>query len=82
MRMLLTLPAQDVAQQPFAAFSTAFVQVQRDLRQRTCEDWPTASNMMVPVEQGRFLAWLISTLGVRKAIELGTFTGYSALLLA
>ena len=38
--------------------------------------------MMVPVDQGNFLAWLVSTLGVQRAIELGTFTGYSALVLA
>ncbi len=35
--------------------------------------------MQISPEQGRFLAWLVRTLGVRRGIEVGTFTGYSAL---
>ena len=58
------------------------LQVQRELRQRTAQVWPNVAHMMVPVDEGNFLAWLVATLGVQKAIEVGTFTGYSALMIA
>ena len=57
-------------------------QVQVELRARTQQDWPKVAHMMVPVDEGNFLSWLVGTLGVRRAIELGTFTGYSALAVA
>ena len=38
--------------------------------------------MQVSPEQGQFMAWLVSLLQVKKAIEVGTFTGYSALCVA
>ena len=34
--------------------------------------------MQIGPEQGAFMAWLVSTLGAKNAIEVGTFTGYSA----
>lgn len=40
------------------------------------------SMMQIAPEEGAFLTILARLLGVRKAIELGTFTGYSALALA
>ena len=41
-----------------------------------------AAGMQISVEQGRFMALLIQALGVRKALEIGVFTGYSALTVA
>ena len=38
--------------------------------------------MQVSPEQGQFMAFLVSLLAVKKAIEVGTFTGYSALCVA
>lgn len=38
--------------------------------------------MAVGPEEGSFLAWLVATLGVRRAIEVGVFTGYSSLAMA
>ncbi len=38
--------------------------------------------MQISVEQGQFMALLASTLKVRRAIEVGVFTGYSALSVA
>lgn len=38
--------------------------------------------MMVPTDEGSFLTWLVAALGCRKALEVGTFTGYSALSIA
>lgn len=36
-------------------------------------------NMQIAPEQGQFMGLLVELLGVRRAIEIGTFTGYSAL---
>jgi caffeoyl-CoA O-methyltransferase len=41
-----------------------------------------AAGMQISVEQGRFMALLVHALGVRKALEIGVFTGYSALTVA
>lgn len=38
--------------------------------------------MQISPEQGQFMRFLIRLLGVRRAIEIGTFTGYSALSVA
>jgi caffeoyl-CoA O-methyltransferase len=38
--------------------------------------------MQIAPEQGQFMALLVELLGVRKALEIGTFTGYSALVVA
>lgn len=40
------------------------------------------SAMQIAPEQGAFLTLLTRILGVRRAIEVGTFTGYSALCIA
>jgi len=38
--------------------------------------------MQVALEQGAFLGMLTRLLGVRNAVEIGTFTGYSAICIA
>lgn len=40
------------------------------------------AGMQIPPMQGQFLAFLISLTGARRGIEIGTFTGYSALWVA
>jgi caffeoyl-CoA O-methyltransferase len=55
--------------------------VQRSLIDETAALGPI-SMMQVAVEQGAFLTLLTRLLGVRRAIEIGTFTGYSALSIA
>ena len=40
------------------------------------------ARMQITPEQGQFMGLLIKLLGARKAIEIGTFTGYSALSVA
>ena len=40
------------------------------------------SNMQIAPEQGQFMALLVELLGVKRALEIGTFTGYSALSVA
>jgi O-methyltransferase len=50
------------------------------LRERT-KALPEA-RMQIAREQGHFLAFLIRLIGARRVLELGTFTGYSALAMA
>jgi O-methyltransferase len=50
------------------------------LREETARD-PFA-NMQIAPEQGQFIALLVELLGARNALEIGTFTGYSALWIA
>ncbi|MEZ5581851.1 MAG: class I SAM-dependent methyltransferase [Candidatus Competibacteraceae bacterium] len=40
------------------------------------------ANMQIAPEQGQFMALLVQLLGVKRAIEIGVFTGYSALAVA
>lgn len=40
------------------------------------------ANMQIAPEQGGFLALLAKSIGARQALEVGTFTGYSALSVA
>ncbi len=50
------------------------------LRQET-QALPGAQMQIAP-EQGQFMAWLVQAMGVRRALELGVFTGYSSLAVA
>ena len=52
----------------------------RRLREETAE--LPMGTMQIGVDQGAFLALLIRLVGARRALEIGTFTGYSALALA
>ncbi|RJP42518.1 MAG: SAM-dependent methyltransferase [Phycisphaerales bacterium] len=54
--------------------------VMRRLRAET--DKLPAANMQIAPEQGQFMQLLVELLGGRKVLEIGTFTGYSALWLA
>jgi caffeoyl-CoA O-methyltransferase len=42
----------------------------------------TAHGMMVGPVEGRFLALMVELSGARRVLEIGTFTGYSALFMA
>jgi predicted O-methyltransferase YrrM len=50
------------------------------LREETAQH-PLA-NMQIAPEQGQFMALLVRLMGVKKCLELGVFTGYSALSVA
>jgi len=52
----------------------------RELREVTSE--LELSRMQISPEQGQFMALLVELLGAERIIEVGTFTGYSALCLA
>lgn len=57
-------------------------EILRDLRAHTTIRFPQAAHMAVGPEQGAFLRWLVTALGVRRIIEIGVFTGYSSLAMA
>jgi len=40
------------------------------------------ASMQIAPEQGRLMGLLVEAIGARRALEIGTFTGYSALVLA
>ncbi len=40
------------------------------------------ANMQIAPEQGQFMSLLVKLIGARRTIEIGTFTGYSALTVA
>lgn len=54
--------------------------VLKALRDETSKD-PNAI-MQIPPEQGQFMAFLIKLIGAKKCLEIGTYTGYSALSMA
>ncbi len=53
-----------------------------DLRDETAASLRDVAQMQIAPEQGAFLTTLASVMGARRVIEVGTFTGYSALCLA
>jgi caffeoyl-CoA O-methyltransferase len=55
--------------------------VEQDLIERTRALGPVAGMQIAP-EQGAFMTLLTRVMGARRAIEVGTFTGYSALAIA
>ncbi len=57
-------------------------EVQRWLIEETKRQVPDLAMMQVAPEQGAFMTVLTRLLGVRQAVEVGTFTGYSALSIA
>src|SRR5215475_1811386 len=56
--------------------------VQRDLIDETHAALPQAAGMQIGLDQGTFLTMLVKIIGVRAAVEVGTFTGYSSLAIA
>lgn len=55
-----------------------------DVLRRLREDTATRPHhgMQIGPEQGQFMALMIELIGARKCLEIGTFTGYSALSVA
>lgn len=64
------------------AHSSPLDDVQRSLIEITTSRLPDRATMQIAPEQGAFMTMLARLIGARRAIEVGTFTGYSALCLA
>lgn len=54
----------------------------KELRNETEKVFPEVAHMLSGPLQGRFLSQISSLVKPRRILELGTFTGYSALCLA
>lgn len=65
-----------------AAHSTPPDEVQQALIAATEEQTKGFSRMQIGTDQGTLMTLLTSVLGVEFAVEVGTFTGYSALCIA
>ena len=52
----------------------------RRLREKTAQ--LEQANMQIGPEQGQFMGFLLELIGARYVLEIGTFTGYSALAMA
>lgn len=57
-------------------------EIQLDLIEETQRLLPEQARMQIAPEQGAFMTILTRIIGVRRAVEVGTFTGYSALCIA
>jgi predicted O-methyltransferase YrrM len=75
-----TLALTDTLYNYLVSVSVREPEVLKNLREETRHD-PMA-RMQVSPEQGQFMALLVSLLGARKCLEIGTYTGYSALWVA
>jgi caffeoyl-CoA O-methyltransferase len=53
-----------------------------DLAAETLSTFPDAAGMQIGPEQGAFMTMLTRLVDARRAIEIGTFTGYSAICIA
>ncbi len=56
--------------------------MQRDIVEITRQQFPDAAGMQSAEEQGPLLAFLVRLIGARHVVEVGTFTGFSALSMA
>src|SRR3984893_13384583 len=70
----------DAVEQYVAQVATKETDIQQRLRRET-EKLPNAG-MQLGTDQGAFLAWLVKLVGARRALEIGVFTGSSALTVA
>ena len=75
-----TLPMNEALESYLRGVSLREPGILRRLREETA-DLPEAQMQVAP-EQGQFLNLLVGLLGAKRIIEVGTFTGYSALWMA
>jgi predicted O-methyltransferase YrrM len=75
-----TLPLDDRLQRYIVAHGARETAEQRELR-RVTQRMPRAS-MQIGAVQGALLQVLVRVMGARRCLEIGTFTGYSALAVA
>ncbi len=75
-----TLNLDDRLYQYLLSVSLRETETMAQLRQETA-DLPGAQMQIAP-EQGQFMALVVQLIGAKKALEVGVFTGYSALWVA
>ena len=57
-------------------------EVLRDLAEETHAKYPPDAGMQISHDEGQLLTMLVQLTGVRYAVEVGTFTGYSSICIA
>lgn len=75
-----TLGFNDQLHQYLLSISVHEAEILTQLRQETAQ--LPMSQMQIAPEQGQFMSFLIKLIGVKKALEIGVFTGYSSLITA
>ncbi len=53
-----------------------------ELREYTAKEFSSKAIMQISPEQGQFMALMVKIMNAKKILEIGTFTGYSALWMA
>ncbi len=76
------VPVSDELHDYLIAHGTPPDEIAQDLMDETATKLPDEAGMQVAPDQGAFLTILTRLLNVRLAVEIGTFTGYSALSIA
>jgi predicted O-methyltransferase YrrM len=72
----------DELEEYITARSTQADEVLRKLAAETASSFPDAAGMQIGPEQGTFMTMLTRLAGARRALEIGTFTGYSSICIA
>ncbi len=72
----------DELQDYLVAYSAAPDDVLRQLATETAAAFPDAAGMQIGSEQGTFMTLLTQLTGASRAVEIGTFTGYSSICIA
>src|SRR5258705_4945519 len=70
----------ETVEQYIARVATHETPVQQKLRAETSK--MAEAGMQIGADQGVFFALLVRAIGAKRALEIGTFTGYSALAVA
>ncbi|MGW0506969.1 O-methyltransferase [Micromonospora sp. NPDC003241] len=79
---LKSIPLTDELHAYLVAHGAPPDEIVRDLAEETLAVLPEHASMQVAPEQAAFLTFLTRLLGVRNAVEVGTFTGLSSLAIA
>jgi caffeoyl-CoA O-methyltransferase len=64
------------------AHSSPADEVLISLAEETASSFPDAAVMQIGPDQGAFMTMLTRVIGARRALEIGTFTGYSSICIA
>ncbi|WP_328850663.1 O-methyltransferase [Micromonospora globbae] len=77
-----SIPLTDELHAYLVAHGSPPDEIIRDLAEETRAVLPDRASMQIAPEQAAFLTFLTRLLGVRQAVEVGTFTGLSSLAIA
>lgn len=72
----------DALQEYVEAHSTPPDEILTELAERTERTFGAHAGMQIGPDQGRFMTLLARLVGAARAVEVGTFTGYSAICIA